>query len=164
MTNLEALADIAAAISAEGHPASAKHLRDAVGEIRRLRAAVSLEVTSNQSTPNDEARDDPRLSRSMSHRAEQGDVDCRKALATTVTPAGQRILNRHYPSDRLYKNQYDGTFRWDREGDGESKRAVEKLIEAGLLTLHPVGTGGVTSLSAAGMALVSKRVRGSQPV
>ncbi len=38
MTNLEALADIAAAISAEGHPASAKHLRDAAAEIVNLRA------------------------------------------------------------------------------------------------------------------------------
>jgi len=128
-------------------------------------ANIQMSTSSAYDCPHCGIDRDPCYSaQSMSHRAEQGDVDCRKALATTVTPAGQRILDRHYPSDRLYKNQYDGTFRWDREGDGESKRAVEKLIEVGLLTLHPVGTGGVTSLSAVGMALVSKRVRGNQPV
>ena len=83
--------------------------------------------------------------------------------AQSVTSAGQRILDRHYSSDRLCKNQYDGTFSWDCYGRGESKRAVEKLIGSGLLTLHPVGTGGVTSLSKAGRALVSKRERGHLP-
>lgn len=43
--DIEAILDIAAALSQEGYPNSAKHLRDAVSEIERLSAiAVGIDV------------------------------------------------------------------------------------------------------------------------